>query len=82
MLKNTFIVNQSSLRETLADFIHPDDIPEIYGGNMKWIPGQTDVDHVLLSEIEKDGRTGWVDGPCLWRNGKRVPVGTVNGVKR
>lgn len=40
------------------------------------------MDDDSMQAVEKDGRSGWVDGPCLWLNHQRFAVGTVNGKPR
>ena len=40
------------------------------------------MDEESLKAVESDGRSGWVDGPCLWLDHKRFAVGTVNGKLR
>ena len=40
------------------------------------------MDEASLKAIEEDGRSGWVEGPCLWLDHKRFAVGTVNGKLR
>ncbi|KUJ10942.1 CRAL/TRIO domain-containing protein [Mollisia scopiformis] len=82
MLEKTFIVNKSQMRDTLAEHIDPDHFPTTYGGNLEWEYGKINLDDVLLSEVQKDGGKGWIKGPCIWSNGRRVGVGSVNGVKR
>jgi hypothetical protein len=41
-----------------------------------------DMDDESLRAIERDGRKGWLDGPCLWLDYKRFAVGSVNGKLR
>jgi hypothetical protein len=40
------------------------------------------MDEESLRAVERDGMSGWVDGPCLWLDHKRVAVGRVNGKPR
>jgi len=40
------------------------------------------MDEESLRAVQKDGRSGWVDGPCLWLDHKRFAVGSVNGKLR
>jgi hypothetical protein len=37
------------------------------------------MDEESLRAVERDGRKGWVDGPCLWLDHKRFAVGSANG---
>jgi hypothetical protein len=40
------------------------------------------MDEESLRAVQKDGRSGWVDGPCLWLDHKRFAVGSVDGKPR
>jgi hypothetical protein len=40
------------------------------------------MDEESLRAVQKDGRGGWVDGPCLWLDHKRFAVGSVDGKPR
>jgi hypothetical protein len=40
------------------------------------------MDEASLKAVQKDGREGWVDGPCLWLDHRRFAVGSVNGKPR
>ena len=40
------------------------------------------MDEESLRAVQKDGRSGWVDGPCLWLDHKRFAVGSVDGNPR
>jgi hypothetical protein len=40
------------------------------------------MDEELSRAVQKDGRSGWVDGPCLWLDHKRFAVGSVDGKLR
>jgi len=40
------------------------------------------MDEESLRAVQEDGRSGWVDGPCLWLDHKRFAVGSVNGKPR
>lgn len=40
------------------------------------------MDDESLRAVERDGRKGWVDGPCLWLDHKRFVVGSVSGKLR
>jgi hypothetical protein len=78
-----FILGKHEVKSTLSTFIHPDDFPKKYGGNLDWDFGMLPhLDEESLSAIQKDGRSGWVDGPCLWRDGKRLVVGRADGIPR
>jgi hypothetical protein len=40
------------------------------------------MDEESLRAVQEDGRSGWVDGPCLWLDHKRFAVGSVDGKAR
>jgi len=40
------------------------------------------MDEESLRAVERDGMSGWVDGPCLWLDHKRIAVGSVDGKLR
>lgn len=40
------------------------------------------MDEESLRAVERDGRKGWVDGPCLWLDHRRFAVGSVDGKLR
>ena len=40
------------------------------------------MDDASLAAVEKDGRQGWIEGPCLWLEHQRFAVGSVNGNPR
>ena len=61
----------------------PKDIPKKYGGDLQWECGDMpDLDAETREALERDGNKGWVRGPCLWLDGKRVPVGSEKGKPR
>jgi hypothetical protein len=41
-----------------------------------------DLEPVARKLVESNGSKGWVEGPCLWEQGQRIPVGTINGKPR
>jgi hypothetical protein len=78
-----FILGKQEVKSTLSSFIHPDDFPKRYGGNLDWDFGTPPhMDEESLRAVQKDGRSGWVDGPCLWLDHKRFAVGSVDGKTR
>lgn len=40
------------------------------------------LDQATREALERNGAKGWIEGPCLWQQNQRVPVGTVNGKPR
>lgn len=40
------------------------------------------LDQPATDAVEKNGSKGWIEGPCLWEQNQRVPVGTVDGKPR
>ena len=40
------------------------------------------LDQRARDVVEKSGSKGWIEGPCLWEQNQRVPVGTVGGKPR
>ena len=78
-----FIISKSEVKPTLSRFMDPKDFPRKYGGELDWNWGDMPhLDAETSAALEKDGNKGWVPGPCLWLNGQRVPVGSVNGKMR
>lgn len=78
-----FILGKHEMKSTLESYIDPEDFPKRYGGKLDWDFGMLPhMDDASLQAVEKDGRSGWVDGPCLWLNHQRFAVGTVNGKPR
>jgi hypothetical protein len=78
-----FILGRNEIKPTLTKFMDPKDIPKKYGGELDWNWGDMPhLDDETRAAVEKDGNKGWVRGPCLWLDGKRVPVGTENKVPR
>jgi hypothetical protein len=78
-----FILGKHEVKSTLSTYINPDDFPKRYGGNLDWDFGMVPhMDNESLKAVERDGRKGWVDGPCLWLDHKRFAVGSVNGKLR
>ena len=41
-----------------------------------------DLDQAAREAVESNGSKGWIEGPCLWIQNQRVPVGTVGGKPR
>jgi hypothetical protein len=61
----------------------PKDFPKRYGGDLVWDWGDMPhLDDETRAALETDGNKGWVRGPCLWLDGKRVPVGSEKGKPR
>ena len=78
-----FILSHHDVKPTLEKYMHPDDFPKQYGGNLDWEWGHNPA----LGEAEKeatcrDGHREWIPGPCLWVDEKRVAVGSVHGKDR
>ena len=82
MMDVTFLQN-SEIKKKLLEYVDADDLPKRFGGNLDWDYGKDPVlDDEVRAILEKDGRKGWLDGPCVLKDGVRVAVGTVNSVKR
>lgn len=82
MMDVAFLQN-SEIKDKLLKYIDADDLPKRFGGNLDWDYGRDPIpDDEVKVVLENDGRKGWVDGPCLFEDGKRVLLGTVNGAKR
>jgi hypothetical protein len=63
--------------------MNPEDIPKQYGGTLDFNWGDLpNLDAEARAAIETDGIKGWVPGPCLWLDHKRVVVGSENGKPR
>ncbi|ERF73106.1 hypothetical protein EPUS_06567 [Endocarpon pusillum Z07020] len=78
-----FILGHHEVKARLSEYIHPDDFPKKYGGNLDWDIGMDPhLDQVTREAVERNGGKGWIGGPCLWEQNQRVPVGTVNGKPR
>lgn len=61
----------------------PKDFPKHYGGNLDWEWGQLPhIDQETREALETDGKPGWVRGPALWLEHKRVVVGSEHGKPR
>lgn len=61
----------------------PKDIPSQYGGQLKFQWGDLPhLDDEAQAAIEKDGKAGWIQGPCLWLDHKRIVVGSEKGKPR
>lgn len=59
------------------------DIPEQYGGTLRWHWGDDpDLDGETREALERDGHKGWVRGPALWLEQRRVVVGAKDGKLR
>ena len=78
-----FILGKHEIKSTLLSFIDSNDLPKHYGGNLDWefnmVPH---MDEASMGAVERDGRKGWIEGPCLWLNHQRFAVGTVDGKTR
>jgi CRAL/TRIO domain len=82
-VKKIFILGHHEVKAKLSEFIDPDDIPKKYGGNLDWDVGMSPhLDQAATEAVERNGSKGWIEGPCLWEQGQRVPVGTVSGKAR
>ena len=78
-----FILSRAEVKPTLNKFMDPVNIPKRYGGQLDWEWGQLpSIDTETQAALEKDGNKGWVAGPALWLDHKRVVVGTENGKPR
>ena len=78
-----FILGKHEVMSTLSAYINPNDFPKRYGGNLDWDFGMVPhMDQPSLKAVEKDGRSGWVEGPCLWLDHRRFAVGSANGKLR
>lgn len=78
-----FILGKHEVKSTISAYVSPDDFPQRYGGNLDWDFGMVPhMDEESSRAVERDGRKGWVDGPCLWLDRKRFAVGTVDGKLR
>ena len=61
----------------------PENIPRRYGGQLDWEWGQLpSIDSETQAALERDGNKGWVAGPALWLDHRRVVVGSENGKAR
>ncbi|OCT54775.1 CRAL/TRIO domain containing protein [Cladophialophora carrionii] len=78
-----FILGKNEVKPTLSKFMDPKDFPKRYGGELGWDWGdQPHLDEETRAALERDGNKGWVRGPCLWLDGKRVAVGSESGKPR
>lgn len=78
-----FILSHHEVKARLSEFIDPDDFPKKYGGNLNWDVGMSPhLDQAATEAVERNGSKGWIEGPCLWEKGQRVPVGSVGGKPR
>jgi CRAL/TRIO domain len=78
-----FILGKHEVESTLSSFIDPKDFPRKYGGELDWNVGDLPhVDKPTLEALERDGKKGWVRGPALWMDHRRVVVGSENGKPR
>lgn len=68
---------------TLSKFMNMEDIPKRYGGKLDFDWGDLPhLDDEARAALSKDGNDGWVKGPTLWLDHKRVVVGAENGKLR
>lgn len=59
------------------------DFPRRYGGELDWDWGQVpSLEGEVKEAVERDGRKGWIKGPCLWLDKERVIVGSEDGKPR
>ncbi len=78
-----FILSHHEVKSRLSEFIDPDDFPKKYGGNLDWDVGMSPhLDEAARQAVERNGSQGWIEGPCLWEQGQRVPTGTIGGKPR
>jgi len=81
--KKILVLGAAQQRETLLKYIDIKDLPERFGGQLKWTMG----DHPVLDEEAKGmvGRLaeGWIDGPIRYISRDEgdvlMAVGSVNG---
>lgn len=78
-----FILGKNEVTPTLQSYMEPSSIPKKYGGQLNWAWGDSpDLDQETREALERDGHKGWVKGPALWLNNKRIVVGSENGKAR
>lgn len=78
-----FILGKAEVKPTLERFMDPKDIPTQYGGQLEFKWGDLPhLDDEAKKALEQDGNSGWITGPCLWLDHKRVVVGSENGKLR
>lgn len=83
MVAKIFVLRSSEVRERLRECIGLEDLPVEYGGNLEWEYGDSpQVDDEIRAMLVKDGSEEFIEGPCLWIEGKRIVLGTVDGQKR
>jgi hypothetical protein len=71
------------VKPTLERFMDPKDIPTQYGGQLEFKWGDLpSLDEEAKQAMEQGGQPGWIAGPCLWLDHKRVVVGSENGKPR
>jgi hypothetical protein len=71
------------VKPTLSKFMETKDFPKRYGGDLDWEWGDLpDLDKETRAAVEKDGKKGWIRGPCQWLDGKRLVVGSEKGKLR
>jgi len=82
-LKNMIFVQNHEMPAKLLEYVDVDDLPVKFGGNLKWKYGDEPIpDDEVRAVLETDGRKGWIGGPCIFKDGVRVTVGTEKGEKR
>ena len=88
-----FILEQSQVKPTLEEFIHPRNIPKKYGGELDYSFGQLSVPDPEWEGVVtwENGHKGFPSGPLLWEeevdsNGQKrlvcVGLGSVDGKPR
>ncbi|ETN40374.1 uncharacterized protein HMPREF1541_04651 [Cyphellophora europaea CBS 101466] len=78
-----FILGKHEVKPTLERFMDPKDIPKQYGGQLDFQWGDLPhLDDEAKAAVETDGKQGWIAGPCLWLDHKRIVVGSENGKPR
>ncbi|KAI9776807.1 MAG: hypothetical protein M1839_009358 [Geoglossum umbratile] len=83
MAERIVVVGRGDLTGTLEKWVAMEDVPRQYGGGLEWEFGDSPcMDEAVREAVERGGRKGWVEGPCLWVGDVRVPVGTEEGSKR
>lgn len=82
-MRKIIIIPPNEVKARLSEYMDPDDFPKRYGGNLDWEFGMPPhLDQPAREEVERNGSKGWIEGPCLWEQNQRVPVGTVGGKPR
>jgi hypothetical protein len=80
-----FILSSSEVKSTLSQYIHPDNIPKRYGGNLDWEFGMLpNIDQDVIEALGERYKTqdGWIRGPIKWVHDTCIAFGSENGVDR